>query len=643
MKAKFNRVIALLLCALMLLPTTGFAWEARPSDATDFISMRYDPLSGPQYSVSSVKADAPFATNVSTPYYSYEEAVKYARNQLKKRVTQFGVCYDYSGSFTQDYLNKVFYDVMEHTGVPDEGDYILYQAGISLSAGRDNRGRIYLYFGFTSENNSLVDSPIIYYSSAAQETQVNSAVQSLISELGLTSSSSDYDKILAVYNWMCENITYDYDHLGDESYRLQYTAYAALINKTAVCQGYANLFYRLMLELGVDARIIGGVANTGEGHAWNIVTLSNRDYYYFIDTTWGSQQIWAWTHYYFLRGLESDFDEEHIPDPEYNTPEWNAKYPIDPRDYLKDGECLHENTELIGEREPTCTLLGFTGYTYCHDCGKVLYEGTYIHAKGHTIDWASGDTETCTVCGEYACRSHEYEPGKAVWLSITDHYTTCTICGYQNLYFHRAVDHDTGICIDCGGETDYVPGSHDDYLEEDYNAKPATCTEDGYTGDLWCNMCQRAIIKGEVIPAIGGDHVFEDGVCTKCGYNCPHPSWDVIGYKEPTCTDKGYDGDIVCEVCKCVMYEGTEIPARGHQWGDDGKCVRCGIDKPDGIPGDLSQDGEVDVTDGVLMQRVLANLLDKSDPATILADLDGNGVVDVSDGVVMQRILADLE
>ncbi len=34
-------------------------------------------------------------------------------------------------------------------------------------------------------------------------------------------------------------------------------------------------------------------------------------------------------------------------------------------------------------------------------------------------------------------------------------------------------------------------------------AKAATCTEDGYTGDEVCTVCQEIVKKGEVIPALG--------------------------------------------------------------------------------------------------------------------------------------------
>ena len=81
---------------------------------------------------------------------------------------------------------------------------------------------------------------------------------------------------------MCSNITYDYKNLNDPNYTLKFSAYAALINKTSVCQGYATLFYRLALEAGLDARVIAGVAGGGN-HAWNIVKIGKT--YYHLDAT----------------------------------------------------------------------------------------------------------------------------------------------------------------------------------------------------------------------------------------------------------------------------------------------------------------------------------------------------------------------
>ena len=55
---------------------------------------------------------------------------------------------------------------------------------------------------------------------------------------------------------------------------------------------------------------------------------------------------------------------------------------------------------------------------------------------------------------------------------------------------------------------------------ETVNAKAATCTEDGYTGDVVCKACGKVITKGEVIKATG--HQYKDGKCTVCGVADPN-------------------------------------------------------------------------------------------------------------------------
>ena len=73
--------------------------------------------------------------------------------------------------------------------------------------------------------------------------------------------------------------------------------------------------------------------------------------------------------------------------------------------------CLHADKEIRNAVEATCTQPGYTGDTYCKDCGQKLADGTAIPAKGHTEeirgykaptvseDGYTGDTY-CSVCNE---------------------------------------------------------------------------------------------------------------------------------------------------------------------------------------------------------------------------------------------------
>ena len=70
-----------------------------------------------------------------------------------------------------------------------------------------------------------------------------------------------------------------------------------------------------------------------------------------------------------------------------------------------------------------------------------------------------------------------------------------------------------------------------------------------------------------------GDFVKSPG---EDGTPCDHEHTKVVGKKDPTCTEPGYTGDIVCEDCGEVIEKGEYIPAGGHQFNEDGICEICG-------------------------------------------------------------------
>ena len=74
-------------------------------------------------------------------------------------------------------------------------------------------------------------------------------------------------------------------------------------------------------------------------------------------------------------------------------------------------------------------------------------------------------------------------------------------------------------------------------------AKDATCTEDGYTGDLYCTDCGALIKQGEVIPAAG--HTPE-----------------LRNQKNATYAEEGYTGDLYCAVCDALLEKGEVIPVK---------------------------------------------------------------------------------
>ncbi len=256
---------------------------------------------------------------------SFEEVGRDMRAAMKNRE---GTIYLMLATASDDFdavMDELRSVAFAHTGSPDEGDYIRWQyGGYNAEASYYNDGGIYYY---------TITVAATYYTTAAQEAVVDNRIDSLLAQWNV-GAASDYVKVSTIYDYLCENVTYDYDSPSED--RLKHTAYAALINGTSVCQGYAVLFYRLALELGVDSRLISGDA--GGPHGWNIAELGNR--YYNLDSTWDAGRD---TYSYFLRSPANFAD--HVRDSEYDTAEFHASYPMAAADYSASTETT-EPTEL---------------------------------------------------------------------------------------------------------------------------------------------------------------------------------------------------------------------------------------------------------------------------------------------------------
>ena len=204
---------------------------------------------------------------------------------------------------------------------PAAGDYLrqnVLEMNISYQT-LQTQGDSDLYCDFTFS--------CVYSSNLQQEAYVTLQVKKIISDLKLTGKSDD-EKIKAVYDYVTKTVDYDYEGINTE---LSHSAYAALANRKAVCQGYSSLIYRLLRECGIQNRIITGKSQN-QNHAWNIVPINGR--WYNMDATWdsnfdGNDQKYM----YFLKG-SSDF-ADHVRDSEFLTAEFLAKYPMSTSSYAR--------------------------------------------------------------------------------------------------------------------------------------------------------------------------------------------------------------------------------------------------------------------------------------------------------------------
>ena len=199
-------------------------------------------------------------------------------------------------------------------------------------------------------------------------------------------------------------------------------------------------------------------------------------------------------------------------------------------------ECDHTHTEIRNQREATCKEKGYTGDTYCKDCGEKLASGTTIEKKPHKV----GTPATCV--------------SKAV----------CSVCS------------------ETFGEVDATNHVHTTVK----NRKEATCTQTGYAGDTYCTDCDKLLSTGKELAVLGHDYkatvakqptTTEEGIRTYTCSRCNSSYTESIAKlpeekhthnytgsitKEATCTEAG----VRTYTCSCGDSYTENIPATGHSY-----------------------------------------------------------------------------
>lgn len=256
-------------------------------------------------------------TSDITYYDSEKKAAAELREHMRLRdeTATIGLMGSVDQKGLQKTIGRLVKKAVAHTGKSDEGDYIGFQYASYEGHARTT------YVG--SSPAMEIEYTLSYYDDAQQEAEVDEKVGQIIESLELD-EKTDYEKITAIHDYICDNVDFEAAEKGGDTVR---TAYGALIEGKAVCQGYSVSLYRLLLEAGIDNRIIfgKGLSETGESgaHTWNIIEL-NDDYYY-IDVTWddvGSQ------YKYFMVPAESGFENSHIADESYDDDFFEEDYPM---------------------------------------------------------------------------------------------------------------------------------------------------------------------------------------------------------------------------------------------------------------------------------------------------------------------------
>ena len=337
MKRVTKSVTALLLAlvlSLTLLPAQALAADTAPATQTYTGTAYVGAHTNPVYAhvwkgvAETSLQTAPSAQTAvaaqAVDYLTETEAVAALRKQMvaRKETMTLNVKLP-SGTDIEEAVTGIWDKAMEHvSGSGTTGDYLHWQhSGYDCPPVDYWDDDTNITFTVTFQRHPKTSA--IWFTTAAQEAALTNYIQNTVLPQLSLGGKTTYQKVQAIYNWITANVKYDYSHLNDPAYRLQYTAYAAAVQKKAVCQGYANLFYRLANDAGIDCRIITGKAYNGTqtaDHAWNIVRMADGKYYC-LDATWDAG-LKPENYEYFLKGLTSFSRDHQAETDKLNTPYW---------------------------------------------------------------------------------------------------------------------------------------------------------------------------------------------------------------------------------------------------------------------------------------------------------------------------------
>jgi len=332
MKRVTKSVTALLLAlvlSLTLLPAQALAADTAPAQTTyigSYVNPAYAGKIGiprRQSTLSVQTAQITQPKKAGTVYTSEAAAAADLRKQMVSRSEELVVTLRSASDDVETIALNLWNLALDHVeGSGTTGDYLRWQhTGMSGSVEGESLDSGYRYTFTYVPDTRYFDT--IWFTTNAQEKALTNYIQNTILPQLSLGGKTTYQKVQAIYNWITANVKYDYSHMNDPTYWPQYTAYAAAVQKKAVCQGYANLFYRLANDAGIDCRIITGKAYNGtqtEDHAWNIVRMEDEKYYC-LDATWDAG-LKPENYEYFLKGLTSFSRDHRAETDKLNTPYW---------------------------------------------------------------------------------------------------------------------------------------------------------------------------------------------------------------------------------------------------------------------------------------------------------------------------------
>jgi len=217
----------------------------------------------------------------------------------------------------------------------------------------------------------------------------DAAVNNILDE-AVREGMTDEEIALALNDYLANHITYCTDYNLEGTPETIYSAYGAIVEKSAVCQGYSLAFNMLLDKCGIDSEFVNSDAML---HAWSMVCLD--DEWYHTDVTWadgyernyGTDKLLV-SHEYFLKSDAYFLNNEHhswnesVPD--CTSTKYESDYPFNKPGAIGRSTYTYRNGYF------------YVGNTYDGTYAKTRFDGSeleYISLADYNAGLSEEETE----------------------------------------------------------------------------------------------------------------------------------------------------------------------------------------------------------------------------------------------------------
>ena len=222
-----------------------------------------------------------------------------AVEKMQKGWIELGISRD---SFSSDVA--IAYQALNH-----DHPELFWMPYTYLLSSTEKSGSLYAYIALSHSKdgyscNYLIDADALQ----SMKNEFESKISEILSE---AKGKSLYESELIFHDYLCRNTEY----IKESEESLVYTAYGALVNGTAVCEGYSRAMQVLCKRAGIPCVLITGTAQ-GENHMWNLIDPG--DGWYHTDVTWDDTAVPLYSSYIYFNLNDTDISATHSPAVHYS-------------------------------------------------------------------------------------------------------------------------------------------------------------------------------------------------------------------------------------------------------------------------------------------------------------------------------------